>query len=363
MPLNRKFQFNWGGYIVGFREKDGVILMKLSEHSFEKISSIKLQYNVSAYFEKYIYLYHTKDKRIKRLAIESLDILDIEGHLFPQINWVNLNCFLNIQTKKYEVYSKNGHRVFEFKYEYPVVTKFIASGILLFQNNEKSNNWISCLSPDGGNEKWKKEYLWQIVRLDTYENLIILEYHAYNNIRTDKGYEGERDWYHPSRYTIVLNGETGEEVWKYPNSYHYIDFVSGVILTGKVNQILSNGKIESLSAIELNIENGAILTEIEVIPTIEDGFQCHFIDNEGIYYISYNHSFGKISRINGFILWEFDLIDNQGEKRRISDWLLLGNGNLVLQTMPNHPNGDFTCIFNPNENMEYSKVKDGQRVA
>jgi len=30
--------------------------------------------------------------------------------------------------------------------------------------------------------------------------------------------------------------------------------------------------------------------------------------------------------------------------------------------MPNHPNGDFTCIFNPEENLEYSKVKDGIRI-
>jgi len=362
MPLNRKLQFNWGGYIVGYREKkDEVLLMKLSEYSFENISSIKLQYNVSAYFEKYIYFYHTKDKKIKRLAIESFEISDIGGHLFPKINWVNSNCFHNLRTRKYEVYSKTGHKIFEFKHEDPVVTKLIASGILLYRNNEKENNWIRCLNPDGGNEKWKLEFPWQFVRLETYDNLIVLEYFAYDNIRTDKGYEGERHWSNPDRYTIVLNAETGEEVWKYPKGYHNIDFRNGVILTSEVGGY-KNGRITSLLVVEINIYSGEVIVSKQVIPTIGQGPQFHFVDKHGIYYTSHDGSFGKISKSDGSILWEFDLIDEKGEKRKLSDWLLLGNGNLVLQAVPNHPNGDFTCIFNPEENLQYSKVKNGERL-
>ena len=84
-------------------------------------------------------------------------------------------------------------------------------------------------------------------------------------------------------------------------------------------------------------------------------------DKIGILYTTHQGSFGKVSKTTGTILWEFDLIDPQGPKRKLSDWLLLGNGNLVLQAMPNHPNGDLTCIFNPEENIAFSKIKDGQR--
>ncbi len=362
MPFNRNLHYDWKGYFVGFREKDGVLLMIFSKDSYEIISSIKLHYNVSAYFEKHIYFYHTEDKNIKRLDIESLNISDFDGYLFPQINWGSSDCYHNIESKKYEVYSKNHQKLFEFKYEYPIVTKLIYSGILIFQNSEKENNWIKCLDPNGGKEKWKVDFPWQFVRLETYKNLIVLEYQAYDNIRTDKGYEGEIDWYNPSKYTIVLNGDTGEEVWKYPNGYHHIDHENEVVLLGNVNSRLPSGKIESLSVVELSIKNGKILTEVEVRPAIERVPNFCFVDDTGIYYTSHDGSFGKINKANGSILWEFHLIDNKGEKRKLSDWLLLGNGNLVLQAMPNHPNGDILCIFNPWDNMEYSRVKEGKRI-
>ena len=144
--------------------------------------------------------------------------------------------------------------------------------------------------------------------------------------------------------------------------YHQIDHQRKVVLIGNINSRLSNGKIESLSLVKLNIRDGNVLTNVEVIPSIERVPNFHFVDEIGIYYTSHDGSFGKISKTDGAILWEFDLIDNKGEKRKVSDWLLLGNGNLVLQAAPNHPNGELTCIFNPEENLKYSKVKNGIRV-
>jgi hypothetical protein len=58
---------------------------------------------------------------------------------------------------------------------------------LSYQNNEKENNWIKCLNPNGGDEIWNLELPWHLARLETFNSFIVLEYHAYERIRTDKG--------------------------------------------------------------------------------------------------------------------------------------------------------------------------------
>ena len=363
LPFNRKLPFLWEGFLVGSSNVNDGWIKKLSTEDYSEVAHIEISYNVYSYLKDGLYFYHSKDKSIKLLDVDSFRISNIPGHLFPKYKWEDLICHHNLLSKEYEVFSKQGDKTFEFKYQNPLATNFINSGILLYQNNEKKNNWIRCLNPDGGSEKWKKEFSWQFVRLETYDNLIVLEYQAYDKIRTDKGYEGERDWYNPDKYTIVLDGDTGVEIWRYPNSYHQIDYEKGVVLIGNVKSRLPSGKIESLSAVELNIRDGNVLTNVEVTPSIERVPNFHFVDESGIYYTSHDGTFGKISKTAGAILWEFDLIDEKGEKRQLSDWLLLGNGNLVLQAMSNHSNGNLTCIFNPEENLEYSKVNNGERIS
>jgi len=362
MPYNRTGILNNQVYYVGVGGSHQGWIKCLSKNDYHELKHIDLWYNVSSNFEECKYFYHTRDNIIKKLDINTFQISTFPGHHFPKYKWEDILCYHNLLTKQYEVFNSKGEKVLEFKYHHPIIAKFISSGILIYQNNEKENNWIKCLNPDGGDEIWKVEFSWQFVRLETFDNLIILEYHAFDKIRTDKGHAGERDWYNPDRYTIVLNGDTGEEIWRYSNSYHHIDYENEAVLIGNIKSFLPNGKIEKLSVVELDIYNGNVLTEIEVKPPIERIHDLHFVDGVGIYYTSHDGSFGKINKADGAILWEFDLVDNKGEKRKISDWLLLGNGNLVLQTLPNHPNGDFTCIFNPIENMEYSNVIDGVRL-
>jgi len=363
MPYNRSSKIKSEDYYLGLGGNQQGWIKQLSKFDYQEKRHVDLWYNVFSDFIDCKYFYHTRDKIINKLNLKTFEVSKVSVHLLPQYKWADLNCNYNLLSKQYEIFDELGNKRLEFKFQHPIITKFINSGVLLYQNNEKENNWIKCLNPDGGNEKWRKEFSWQFARLETYENLIIIEYHAYDKIRTDKGYEGDRDWYNPDRYTIVLNGDTGEEIWRYANSYHQIDYENEVVLIGNINSRLPSGKIGSLTVIELNIKNGDILTELEVRPTIERIPNFHFVDKSGIYYTDHEGSFGKISKTDGAILWEFDLIDDNEAKRKLSDWLLLGNGNLVLQATPNHPNGDLTCIFNPEENLEFSKIKNGKRIS
>ncbi|MBK7787924.1 MAG: PQQ-binding-like beta-propeller repeat protein [Saprospiraceae bacterium] len=310
-----------------------------------------------------IILYHFNKPGFYKVEIDSKKMLFVQKDDVPEYKWKSgVTLFLDRVNRNYICKVKGKDEVFSFEPNFPISYRWFDCGILFYQNNEKENSWIKCLNPDGGSEKWKKQFAWQFARLEAYDNLIVLEYHAYDKIRTDEGYEGERDWYDPNKYTIVLDGDTGEEIWQYPNGYHQIDYEKGIVLIGNINSRLSSGKIESLSVVELKINDGNVLSEVVVRPAIERVTNFHFVDESGIYYTSHDGSFGKISKTDGTILWEFDLIDDKGEKRELTDWLLLGNGNLVLQAMPNHPNGDLTCVFNPEENMEYSRVKNGIRI-
>jgi len=270
----------------------------------------------------------------------------MSGNLFPMFKWELENLYYNLESKQYVVNHVDGQKLFEFKFKSPIVTKYLSCGILLFQNNEKENNWIKCLDPNGGHEKWKIEYPWKIIRLEIYQNIIILEYHAYDNLRSDKGYEGERHWYKPNKFTIAINGESGAEIWRQPFAYSKIDYKNGVILSGGGVSHLNNPQVYVV-----DIESGKLLSNLQVNQEVQLGYYPHFVDETGIYYTVHSGSFGKIDKSNGSIIWEFDLTDSHGKKRKISDWLLLENGKLVLQTLANHPNGGFTCIFDPLENL------------
>ncbi|SMG52298.1 hypothetical protein SAMN05661096_03909 [Marivirga sericea] len=215
--------------------------------------------------------------------------------------------------------------------------------------HKKQNNWLKCIEPSTGNEKWRLDFEWQIVRCEAYQHLLILDYNHYE-LRTDKGYEDQMNWENPIKYTIAINAETGDEAWRHNFRYNTIDYENGLVLSG------------GHTAKSVDMATGKLTRDVTIIPEDLYGYRLRFSDEEGFYYIHHRGSFGKISKTSGNVLWEFDLLDEQGAKRKLTDWLLLGNGKLVLSTLPNHPNGDFTCIFDPEENMEYSNIIDGKRV-
>lgn len=298
-----------------------------------------------------IILYHFKKEGYYKVNLKNNSFEFIKNHLVPEYVWNDgIILFLDRKQKNYKCI-KDNKLLYEFTPTYPIVNNWNKFGVIQYMNDEKSNNWLKCLDPNGGKEKWKKELQWQIIRCEQYDNLLILDYHAYENKRTDEGYEGEIHWAKPNIYTIVLDAETGTEIWKKKFHYSVIDKTHGAILSDENDKVF-----------ELDIRTGNTITETKVTPDSGTGHFPHFVDKEGIYYINDNGSFGKINKQTGIIEWEFDLKDEKGEKRKLSDWLLLGNGQLVLQTMPNHPNGDFTCIFDPLENLEYSNIKNGNYI-
>ncbi|MCO5278816.1 MAG: hypothetical protein M9911_12565 [Saprospiraceae bacterium] len=190
----------------------------------------------------------------------------------------------------------------------------------------------------------------EIINSVQYETFVIIDLIGYNSVSTDSDNVVKSDWSHPSYRTICLNYETGVKLWQ----------IDGKLI--KIDNLLGSVLISSKNILEIKISNGEIISNINLPFDDNEGSLPHFADKDCIYYLTNDHSFGKINKITGEIQWEFQLLDEKGQKRMLSNWLLLGNGNLVLQTMPNHPNGDFTCIFNPEENLEYSKVKDGIRI-
>ena len=67
-----------------------------------------------------------------------------------------------------------------------------------------------------------------------------------------------------------------------------------------------------------------------VSPRGDLGYYPHFVDEEGIYYTTHQGAFGKVDKVNGQILWEFDLIDEKGEKQKAFGLVTIGKWQFSL---------------------------------
>lgn len=362
LPLNRNLPNEWQAFhLVSVLANKRFHIYKVSKYNYDIIDEVVLSCTMRSFLDNFFYFRDSNDSKIKRLAVIDFTISEIEGRLLPQFNWINFKGFFNIETQKYEIFDKNGQSVFESSF-YPPPMKYAYFGILTYVMNNKENCWISCLDPNGGKEMWRLDFDWNITQLEIHKDLIVIAYHAYEKLRTDEGYEGVRHWYDPYKYTIVIDGGTGKEIWRYDEKYDYIDFKNEVVLLTKNHEVI-DGKIQSMSVIELDIYTGKELTNVLLSHVKPFGVIPSFVDSEFIYYKVYKGPFGKISKKTGKIVWEFDLLDQNGDKRMVNDWILLGNGKLVLQAPSNQKSGAFTCIFDPEDNMDFSNIIDGVSLA
>jgi len=311
-------------------QEDANKLLFLSKDSLEIKKEYELfdfLYAMHFYSDK-IVLSDLKEKHLE-LRANSIEIIEHNCICYP-INEVVSYC---PSTKSYLMQTIEGTQL-KLKRDFKLESKVVGVNLIECVLHELDNGLIKCTDLNSGEEKWRKILNGKIVRIESYNDSVII------------------DCYDKLGFTIALDIETGKVVWKHLFSYSKIDYDNGVILSGKDRNIL-----------EVEVSTGRIKNDLTVNVPIHLGYNPHFTDDDGIYYLTHDHSFGKVRKADGTILWEFDLIDEKGEKRKLSDWLLLGNGNLVLQAIPNHPNGDLTCVFNPKENLQYSKVKDGRRIS
>ena len=242
-----------------------------------------------------------------------------------------MELFYNPKEHKYQILNSNIlHNSFQKR---PNIEYKILDFACLEYKLDHPNAYIRMFNLIDGLEKWKVNLKENIVRLDYSFGFIVLD----SESKTGS--------------TIVLNQKDGKVRWRCEKSYTSINKRRGIVQFGG----------DCLS--EIDLSSGKYLFKTNPIGSNNCVYFPYFNNQKAVYYLTDDHSFGMIKKDTGSILWEFDLIDPQGAKRKLSDWLLLGNGNLVLQAMPNHPNGDLTCIFNPEENMAFSKINEGERIS
>lgn len=349
-PLNRWQIFKWKNFILDeskFYQEDKICKGTLSiraKDNFELINQIPLEYHYVSRFIDRIFTANKDKQQITEINLESLNNKQTKSSLLPEYFWDKAICYHNLKNHTYEIFDAENNLMNSYKIEYPIGFKCCDQGVLLWNNEQKQNNWIECREPITNNLKWRINLEWKFVRIELFQNRIVIEYNSFDKLRTDKGFEGERDWYNPERFTIGYDTSNGNEVWKHSFVFSQIDKEQGVVLAGK-NSIY-----------EVDLQSGELVNHVKINPEYELGYYPHFADSTSYYYTLHNGKFGKVDKQSGFIKWEFEFIDHLGAKRKISDWQLLSNGNLIIRTVPNHKNGDITCILNPNENKIYSKI-------
>lgn len=335
--------------------KDGLEMQPLvfrDTHDYSLISVVDLEYGytVESFLKYDLVLLNFRKPGFYLYHIESGKLDFIDSQILPQYEWSDEVVLCFDKEQKENAIRLHNIELFRYKYAYPQVARPCETGIMLFDCDAKENNWVSVLDHHTGKEKWRVDYHWHITRIEAHKQCIIFTYEAYDTIRTDEGFEGIRDWYNPDFFTIVLDGNTGTELWRQPYEYSHIDKENDVVLFGEYQLITDKGRV-----LECDLATGRVLTYVAPSAPADHGHKPDFVDQEGIYFRTEEGTFGKIRKTDGKVLWEFHLLDHKGAKRKIYNWCLLGNANLVLEGDRNHRNGGFVCVFNPNENLEYSK--------
>lgn len=352
-PSNGYSQFNYD-YFIGHTIVDKLLVFGIfSKENFSLIK--KFEFNMLSHFfcDGEIIFYDNKEN-YGVLNMNTLNLHMHSSYLVPEYKWNSLLCYFNQQNRSNEIRDSSNKLLFSYQFKHPIAYQCVSGGILEYFKFEKTKNWIRCLDPNGGREKWKISFSWKIARLEVYENLIILNYLAYENIRSDPGYEGQIHWESPNEYTIVIDSDTGKEVWRLPFRYHFMDRQNGIVLTARINEFNKNtGATVSASAIEIDIKTGKILTDINISPMDHFGYKIRLADTDAIYYSNHYFGFGKIRKNDGVIEWEFNLTNEKGEKNKIVDFILLGNKKLLLSSLTE----PLIYIFDPYENLEYSTIK------
>jgi outer membrane protein assembly factor BamB len=296
--------------------------------------------------EHRILLTDLKERHIDILIDECI-FNESVGDRYLVEKYEHYRLFYNPSQKVYFCYS-NDSQVYKFDRESGIEYMFFRTSILQIKMRDSTNSWIKCIDGNNGNEKWTAKYPWRIARCEQFHNVLVVDYHAYENIRDDEGYEGQIHWSRPNIYTIVIDIETGHELWRKQIAHSKVDKQHGIILGG-------DRKI-----LELDILSSAVLSEVDVVPDSYGGYFPHFVDEDSIYYTADKGAFGKIRKSDGVIVWEFQFEDDRGEKRKLSNWLLLSNGKLILESMIGEES--FSCIFDPRENLEFATIRNGIKL-
>ncbi len=342
IAVNKYIEEEYDYFIAGVNKGDVIERLFLDKKDYSVVKKIDFERSAFYFLPDEIVATNLKDG-YKTLSLKDFQLSSFSESLVPRYKWSNSTSYIDL-TDKSLIIKNEDLEILKFKDQHPVQNKFCEEGIIKYLVHEQNKSWVKLISPDSGDVQWELQFEWKIVRLNIYKNVIVLEYHAFENLREDKEHVGEVHWANPNVYTIVIDAATGKELWRRQIQYSLIDRNNELILASNEEAIF-----------EYNIWTGDLVTKVVYQHHKHLGYYPHFTDKHGIYYTGHDGEFGRINRY-GNIDWEFILLDQQNERRILSEWLLLGNGKLVLQAKSNHPNGDLICIFNPEENLEYSKV-------
>lgn len=341
------YSFFYGGSIQGH------FFVSKYEYSICK----KHEYSNIYFFKNKVLLQKNNNKIIDELDPFTFKIKTIEFKNLPIFEWGNF--YLIRENDLFKVISNTDTLLYEFTWGYNNAgARFIEAGILEYFDNTSRNNWLRLIDPATGQQVWRVDYPKAISYLTEYDGVIVFTYIDYRDDVMALTYD-------PS-YIVALNAQTGEELWRISRG-GYLNFTldkdHGVVLCMQVlDKSKEYGHIIAAQALEIDLHTGLFLSSPTVTLMEHHGFEPKFVDETAFYYTNDLGSFGKIKKSDGLVEWEFDLIDDKGSKRKVQDWLKLGNGKFVLQTPPNHKNGDFSCIFDPAENMEHASVVNGVRL-
>lgn len=341
---------------IEHREKSETCVYFLSKNDFSIINSVligDLVHLVST-IDNCLNFYHYQLNYYYKINIENFKCERIESDLTPEYLYVNGSIqFLDNSNKIYRIKSKGSETYLMFKPEKEYGHKWIKNGILKYSNAEKSNNWIVLMEPESRKEKWKIQLEWKITQIETFSSLILINYEKYDKLRSDKGYEGERDWYNPSKETLIINSSNGDIVKSLNFEFYKIDRESNVLLSYVTVTRLSNGYTNDSFFHIQSLINLKEEKRIDFKHSHNSVLYPMFQTDDSLYYKKHKGEIGQVDKVSGELNWEFIITDQNGKTYNVDTFRKLENQNIILRTTKTQQ-ASISLIFNPKENLEFN---------
>jgi len=181
-PLNKWQIFKWKNLVLDesiFHHEAKICkgtLSLRSKDNFDLINQISVKYHYVSRFIDRIFIANKDKQALTEINLESLSIKNTKGSKIPEYFWNRAICYHNLVNHTYEIYDTENNLMNSHKIEYPIGFKCCNQGVLLWNNEQKENNWIECRDPLTNDLNWKISLEWKFVRIEVFQHRIVIEY-------------------------------------------------------------------------------------------------------------------------------------------------------------------------------------------
>lgn len=267
-----------------------------------------------------------------------------DSSVFQMENLYDLEYYYDFESKQTILKTLEGINYKIIEKDALINTNLIYSfGSIIRESFSEDISYLKLIDLFTYQPKWEQKYI-KVVNLRSYEDKIIIKYVS------------KRDKYGWDEYRVrCIEASTGATLWEYDADILSVYEEIGQACCLKHEKIKGTQLIKSVKVAFIDILTGNMANSYFINPHREDVWisEGRLMGNYRNYGTTKRAS-GIFDIQNGKIKYEFLFADKKGKPLNVSNYYLLGNGNIYLITWDN------AYIINPEENKDFAIVWDGE---